>query len=64
MDVVQQEKSGVITSIHNLTKDYYAFGHGALAPYIRKRLKPSRPKKAYFIGIGAIPCGCPLEIKS
>ncbi len=26
-------------------KDYYAFGHGASAPYIGERLKPSRPKK-------------------
>ncbi len=27
-------------------KDYYAFGLGALAPYIRERLEPSRPKKS------------------
>jgi len=26
--------------------DYYAFVHGASAPYIRERLKPSRPRKS------------------
>jgi len=33
---------------YRLNKDYYAFGfgHGALAPYIGERLKPSHPKKS------------------